>query len=152
MWSGDEDASMPRVGDCDAVSLFWRMRVVRRRANVGADAVDVFGSKGCSSSSGSDWESSESDGRSKRFSTFCDCSGAEVEFSACFSGAELDDWGSRGVSAGRLEREREVLRARAGEASRATRFELLGWADGVARELGGCPPFGRNFPSLSRGC
>ena len=77
----------------------------------------------------------------------------EVEFLACFSGAELDDdCGSRGVSVGCLEREQEVLQAWVGEASHATHFELLGWVDGVARELGGFPLFGRNFPSLSHGC
>ena len=53
---------------------------------------------------------------------------------------------------GCLDREREVLRAQAGEASRTAHFELLDWADGVARELGGGPSFGRNFPPLSRGC
>ena len=67
--------------------------------------------------------------------------------------------GDLGGCSGRLEREREVLRAReaerVGEASRATRLVLVDWADadGVARELGGCPAFlGRYRPFFSRGC
>ena len=41
-----------------------------------------------------------------------------------------------------------------GEASRATRLVLVDWADadGVARELGGCPFLGRYLPFFSRGC
>ena len=119
------------------------MKEVRRRVIVGAE---VFESRGCSGWSGSD-SGSESDCESKSFL------GGREGLLTCSAGAELDGCcGSRGVSAGRLEREREVLRARAGEASRAARFELLGGADGVARELGGGPSFGRNFPPLSRGC
>ena len=66
--------------------------------------------------------------------------------------------GDLGGCLGRLEREREVLRAReaeqVGEASRAMRLVLVDWvgADGVARELGGCPFLGRYRPFFSRGC
>ena len=103
------------------------MKEVQRRVIVGAE---VFESRGCLGWSGSD-SRSESDCESKSF-----LRGREGLLT-CSAGAELDGCrGSRGVSAGRLEREQEVLRARAGEASRAARFELLGGADGVARELG----------------
>ena len=120
--------------DCEAASLFWRMKEVRRCVNVGAE---VF------------WSSSDSGSKSDSESSL----GGGEGLLTCSAGAELDGcWGSRGVSAGRLEREREVLRAHTGEASRAACFELLGGADGVARELGGGLAFGRNFPPLSRGC
>src|ERR1700761_4079684 len=100
--------------DCGAASSFWRMKEVRRCVNVGAE---VFRSRGLSS-----WSSSDSGSESESESSL----GGGEGLLTCSAGAELDGcWGSRGVSAGRLEQEREVLRARAGEASHAARFELL---------------------------
>ena len=141
-WSGEWLDSPAFQGmDCGAVSSFWRMKEDRRCVNVGAEVFGLMGFSGWSSSdSGSESDSESSLGGGEGLLT-------------CSAGAELDGcWGSRGVSAGRLEREREVLRARAGEASRAACFKLLGGADGVARELRGGLSFGRNFPPLSRGC
>ena len=66
--------------------------------------------------------------------------------------------GDLGGCSGRLEQEQEVLRAQeaeqVGEASRATCFVLVDWvdADGVARELRGCPFLGRYRPFFSHSC